>query len=53
MEPEGPGPLRGARPVLDPAAPWGGFGSSGYGQEMGHYAIDAYTEVKSVWVNLA
>jgi acyl-CoA reductase-like NAD-dependent aldehyde dehydrogenase len=40
-------------PVLDPAAPWGGFGSSGYGQEMGHYAIDAYTEVKSVWVNLA
>ncbi|WP_054055826.1 aldehyde dehydrogenase [Alloactinosynnema sp. L-07] len=38
--------------VPDPAAPWGGFGASGVGREMGPYAIDAYTEVKGVWVNL-
>ncbi|BCB76600.1 aldehyde dehydrogenase DhaS [Phytohabitans flavus] len=40
-------------PVLDPAAPWGGYKASGYGQEMGRYAIDTYSEVKSIWVNLA
>ncbi|UJW32512.1 aldehyde dehydrogenase family protein [Saccharothrix sp. AJ9571] len=40
-------------PVLDPAAPWGGFKSSGYGQEMGRHALDSYTQLKSVWVNLA
>ncbi|MEV6820444.1 aldehyde dehydrogenase family protein [Nocardiopsis dassonvillei] len=40
-------------PVLDPAAPWGGFKASEYGQEMGRYAIDSYTQLKSVWVNLA
>ena len=40
-------------PVPDPAAPWGGFKSSGYGQEMGPYAIDSYTKIKGVFVNLA
>jgi acyl-CoA reductase-like NAD-dependent aldehyde dehydrogenase len=40
-------------PVPDPAAPWGGFKSSGTGQEMGPYAIDSYTQVKGVWINLA
>jgi acyl-CoA reductase-like NAD-dependent aldehyde dehydrogenase len=39
-------------PVLDPAAPWGGFKSSGWGREMTAQAIDAYTETKGVWVNL-
>src|SRR5581483_8509222 len=38
-----------ANPV-DPAIPWGGFGASGWGREMGRYALDAYTETKSVWV---
>ncbi|MFI6291449.1 aldehyde dehydrogenase family protein [Nonomuraea sp. NPDC050790] len=37
----------------DPAAPWGGFKSSGFGREMGAYALDVYTEVKGVFVNLA
>ncbi|WP_131741482.1 aldehyde dehydrogenase family protein [Actinomadura roseirufa] len=39
-------------PIPDAAAPWGGFKSSGWGREMGPYAIDAYTEVKGVWVHL-
>jgi aldehyde dehydrogenase (NAD+)/betaine-aldehyde dehydrogenase len=39
--------------VPDPAAPWGGFKASGIGREMGRYALDAYTEVKGVFVNLS
>jgi aldehyde dehydrogenase (NAD+)/betaine-aldehyde dehydrogenase len=39
--------------VPDVAAPWGGFKASGFGREMGPYAIDAYTEVKGMFVNLA
>lgn len=31
---------------------WGGFKSSGVGRELGHFALDMYTEVKSVWVSL-
>lgn len=38
--------------VPDPAAPWGGYKSSGIGREMGRYALDAYTETKGVFVNL-
>ncbi|MFI6390835.1 aldehyde dehydrogenase family protein [Nonomuraea sp. NPDC050547] len=37
----------------DPAAPWGGFKSSGFGREMGAYALEVYTEVKGVYINLA
>jgi len=40
-------------PIPDPAAPWGGFKSSGSGQEMGPYAIDAYTRIKGVWVDVS
>jgi phenylacetaldehyde dehydrogenase len=36
----------------DPALPFGGFKQSGIGREMGFEAIELYTEVKSVWVNL-
>lgn len=39
-------------PVLDPAAPWGGFKSSGWGREMTGEALNSYTETKGVWVNL-
>jgi aldehyde dehydrogenase (NAD+)/betaine-aldehyde dehydrogenase len=38
---------------VDASAPWGGFKASGWGREMGTGAIDAYTEVKSVWTSLA
>ncbi len=34
------------------AAPFGGFKQSGIGRELGSYALDNYTEVKSVWVNI-
>ena len=39
--------------VFDAAAPFGGFKQSGWGREMGHHALELYTEVKNVWVNLA
>nr|WP_042180236.1 aldehyde dehydrogenase family protein [Kibdelosporangium sp. MJ126-NF4]CEL14273.1 Aldehyde dehydrogenase [Kibdelosporangium sp. MJ126-NF4] len=38
--------------VPDAAAPWGGFKASGIGREMGAYALDAYTEIKGVFMNL-
>ncbi|PWA10385.1 betaine-aldehyde dehydrogenase [Pueribacillus theae] len=38
--------------VLDAASPFGGFKQSGSGREMGSYALDNYTEVKSVFINL-
>lgn len=38
--------------AFDAASPFGGYKSSGIGREMGSYALDNYTEVKSVWVNL-
>ncbi|HEX7119435.1 MAG TPA: aldehyde dehydrogenase family protein [Longimicrobiales bacterium] len=37
---------------LDPASPFGGYKQSGYGRELGQYALDLYTQVKSVWVDL-
>ncbi|MBD5020722.1 aldehyde dehydrogenase family protein, partial [Xanthomonas citri pv. citri] len=33
-------------------SPFGGYKQSGLGREMGSYALDNYTEVKSVWINL-
>ncbi|NGP59306.1 aldehyde dehydrogenase family protein [Paenibacillus thiaminolyticus] len=38
--------------AFDAAAPFGGYKQSGLGREMGSYALDNYTEVKTVWVNL-
>jgi acyl-CoA reductase-like NAD-dependent aldehyde dehydrogenase len=32
------------------ATPFGGFKQSGYGRELGPHALDAYTEVKNVYV---
>ena len=34
----------------DPALPFGGYKESGWGREMGHAAIDLYTENKAVCV---
>jgi aldehyde dehydrogenase (NAD+) len=36
--------------VLDTAAPFGGFKMSGFGRELGKYALANYTEVKTVTV---
>jgi aldehyde dehydrogenase (NAD+) len=36
--------------VFDAASPFGGYKESGIGREMGSYALDNYTEVKSVWI---
>ncbi|API58623.1 betaine-aldehyde dehydrogenase [Tardibacter chloracetimidivorans] len=38
--------------VFDSNLPFGGFKQSGWGREMGHYAIENYTEVKSVTIKL-
>jgi aldehyde dehydrogenase (NAD+) len=38
--------------VFDAAAPFGGFKMSGIGRELGEYAMQNYTEVKTVYVNL-
>ncbi|MFB4166024.1 aldehyde dehydrogenase family protein [Alteribacillus sp. JSM 102045] len=38
--------------VFDAASPFGGFKQSGSGREMGSYALENYTEVKSVWINM-
>jgi aldehyde dehydrogenase (NAD+) len=38
--------------VFDAAAPFGGFKQSGIGREMGEYALQQYTEIKTVTVKL-
>ena len=38
--------------VYDTAAPFGGYKQSGFGRDMSRYALDYYTQVKSVWVDL-
>jgi len=38
--------------VFDAAAPFGGFKMSGMGRELGEYALDHYTEVKTVTMSL-
>ncbi len=38
--------------IYDTAAPFGGYKQSGFGREMSVHALDHYTQVKSVWVDL-
>ena len=37
---------------FDAASPFGGFKQSGFGRELGVHALELYTQVKSVWINL-
>ncbi len=39
--------------LMDASVPFGGFKSSGIGRELGMQAIEHYTEVKTVWLNMA
>ena len=38
--------------LIDAAAPFGGYKESGFGREMGKDALELYTQVKTIWVNL-
>jgi phenylacetaldehyde dehydrogenase len=38
--------------MFDAASPFGGYKQSGFGREMGKAALELYTQVKSVWLNL-
>ncbi|MFQ5965457.1 MAG: aldehyde dehydrogenase family protein [Candidatus Scalinduaceae bacterium] len=37
---------------FDAASPFGGYKQSGFGRELGIHALELYTQIKSVWVNL-
>jgi acyl-CoA reductase-like NAD-dependent aldehyde dehydrogenase len=39
--------------MFNAASPFGGFKQSGYGREMGKHALEMYTHIKSVWVDLS
>ncbi|ODN88459.1 aldehyde dehydrogenase (NAD+) [Cryptococcus wingfieldii CBS 7118] len=38
---------------LHPQIPFGGFKQSGLGRELGEYALESYTEIKSVQINVS
>ena len=38
--------------VFDASLPFGGYKQSGWGREMGHEVLEAYTEVKAVTTQL-
>ena len=39
--------------IMNAASPFGGYKQSGYGREMGRHALELYTQIKSVWVDLS
>jgi len=38
--------------LMDAALPFGGYKSSGFGRELGAHAMEHYTELKTVWLNM-
>jgi aldehyde dehydrogenase (NAD+) len=38
--------------IYDTAAPFGGYKQSGFGREMSMHALEHYTQIKSVWVDM-
>ena len=38
--------------LMDAALPFGGYKQSGFGRELGVHAVEHYTELKSVWLNM-
>lgn len=38
--------------LYDPAVSFGGYKESGFGRELGVHSLQAYTQTKSVWLNL-
>jgi acyl-CoA reductase-like NAD-dependent aldehyde dehydrogenase len=39
--------------IVDAVTPWGGYRQSGWGRELGPYALDLYTELKNVIVDIS
>ncbi len=39
--------------MLTPEVPFGGYKMSGFGRDLGTHAVEEYTQLKSVWVNLS
>ncbi len=39
--------------LYDPASPFGGYKRSGFGRDLGMHALEQYTQVKSVWIDLS
>lgn len=39
--------------LYDPASPFGGFKRSGFGRDLGMHALEQYTQIKSVWIDLS
>ena len=39
--------------LMDASLPFGGYKSSGFGRELGVHALEHYTELKTVWLNMA
>ncbi|NIN73415.1 MAG: aldehyde dehydrogenase family protein [Gemmatimonadetes bacterium] len=37
----------------DPAAPFGGYKQSGFGRDLGMHALEGYTQVKNIWIDLS
>jgi len=38
--------------LFDPSVSYGGYKQSGFGRDLGQHSMEAFTEMKSVWINL-